>query len=75
MTGVHILLSDARGIYIPRDFIDDVFYEVGKSWKGISEGARLSISEGPDNEYYWDNWDDVLNNAVFTDGNNNKWRL
>ena len=45
MTGVHILLSDARGIYIPRDFIDDIFYDIGesKSWKGISEGARLSI--------------------------------
>ena len=70
MSGVQLLLSDSRGIYIPRDFVE--FFDVDK-WHTDSEYVKLLSN--PDNDYYWDNWDSVLNKAYLIDGNGNKWVL
>ena len=72
MSGIHIIASDNQGVYIPRNFMEDAMYE---GWKGISEEDKNILLAGPDHEQYWDAWDMVLNNAHFTDGNNNKWLL
>lgn len=70
MSGIQLLLSDSRGIYIPRDFIE--CFDIDK-WNIDSKYIeRLS---SPDNEWYWDNWDVVLNNAYSIDKNGNKWHL
>jgi len=70
MNGVQLLLSDSRGIYIPRDFVE--CFDLNQ-WNIDSKYIeRLS---SPDNEYYWDNWELVLNNAYFIDNNGNKWQL
>lgn len=58
---VEILLSDARGIYIPRDFVQG--FDLSK-WSGISE-SDVEILQNPENEWYWDAWESVLNNARF----------
>jgi len=71
MSGIQLLLSDARGIYIPRDFVTG-FDLTG--WKGIPEDA-VKDCENPENEYYWDSWEMILNNATYTDKNGNVWRL
>jgi hypothetical protein len=55
-TAVIHLLSDARGIYIPRDFAE-LFGEY------ISE-EDSKILANPDNEWYWDTWCQVLNNTT-----------
>lgn len=30
---------------------------------------------GPDQEFYWESWDEILSHAVHTDANGNKWML
>jgi hypothetical protein len=71
-----LILSDARGVYIPRDFCD-----------GITEAdcERLSIDwedvqccqrgPEPENEWYWEAWQSILDNCSFTDDNGRVWGL
>jgi hypothetical protein len=59
-------LSDARGVYIPRDFANS-FVARDKSVKGVSAEDWAVLESGPDSEGYWDVWADVSDNAVVTD--------
>ena len=61
---MQLFLSDARGVYIPRDFAQSIKRECVT---GISEKDYAILEAGPDYEWYWNVWDDVLNNAVVTD--------
>lgn len=56
---VAVLLNDARGIYIPRDFAEGF-----DNWQGITEEDKACLSD-PENEFYWDTWESVLNKAKF----------
>jgi hypothetical protein len=58
-----LLLSDARGQYIPRDFAREVKRECVT---GVTE-EDWAILEEPDHEWYWEAWNDVEQNAVVTD--------
>jgi len=63
---VTLLLSDARGQYIPRDLISDdhgqtVNLKNCEIWH-IKESDATELLN-PENEYYWDTWTDVLNSA------------
>ena len=63
LQAIELLLDGARGIYIPRDFVNDVL--IGDfGWKGITEENVKDLSD-PDNEWYWETWDDVLSNATY----------
>ena len=67
---VILLLSDARGIYIPRDFARDFkFGEDG--WQGVSEGEREVLAD-PHHDDYWNVWNTVLSNAHYTDPSSGK---
>lgn len=66
-------LSDARGIYIPRDFAQS-FADRSKHVSGVSE-EEWQILEQPDHEHYWDVWNDVEQSAIVTDENGVKFRL
>jgi hypothetical protein len=33
------------------------------------------LKKGPDYEFYWEVWDDVLNYAFFVDKDDKKWQL
>ena len=70
MSGISLLLSDARGVYIPRDFVDN--FDLDK-WHVDNKYTYLLSS--PNNEWYWDYWDVVCSIAYFVDEYNNKWRL
>lgn len=66
---VHIL-SDARGIYIPRDFLTDDYNDVAwdhcARWGLTKDNAEHWIDAvNPDSEWYWDAWDWILNNAKY----------
>ena len=64
LSNVEILLSDARGIYIPRDFFQGFDLE---KWNLKAED--LTALDDPENENYWNVWEHVLNTAYFeTDG-------
>lgn len=75
---VTLILSDARGIYIPRDFVTDKYNEIAvdhcAAW-GISEEDAEILASGPDHEYYWETWEDVLSYAQYTDEEGNKYFL
>lgn len=67
---IHIL-SDARGIYIPRDFLTDshgaVAREHCEAWGLTSDNESWWVdATDPDSECYWDAWDWVLDHARFT---------
>mgnify|MGYP003660226537 CR=1 FL=1 len=62
MENVNLLLTDARGIYIPRDFVEG--YDLSK-FTGISEDD-IETCKNPDSEWYWESWNMILSNARFT---------
>jgi len=62
MKNIQLLLSDARGIFIPRDFTQTCKID---KFTGISEDDIKECSD-PDNEGYWDAWTKILDNAKYT---------
>lgn len=70
-TAVNLLLSDSRGVYIPRDFVTGFDME---KWQGISEDAVIECSD-IDNDFYWDAWIDILDHAFYVDSDGNKFTL
>ena len=65
-TDLILWLSDARGIYIPRDFAHS-FANRANVVHGVDNETWEILEAGPDHELYWNAWEDVLNNAVVTD--------
>ncbi len=70
MSGIEIILSDRNGIYIPK-----IFSEECRNWSGISIEDLDLLEKGPEEEYYWETWDTVLNDAFHVDKEGNHWRL
>ena len=68
-----LILSSARGIYIPRDFATDYgpYVKDCKKWAGNLE----ILERGPDEESYWDEWCRVLDNAVLVDTDGREFTL
>lgn len=68
---VTLLLSDARGVYIPRDFVNN--FDLAE-WQGIKAGDAM-ICENPEHPFYWDAWDAILSAAHHTDEEGNTYHL
>jgi hypothetical protein len=60
--GCQLLLSDARGVYIPRDFAEGFDLT---AWHIDFDVSALFDLEG---DFYWDTWERVLNNAYLIEG-------
>jgi hypothetical protein len=60
-------LSDARGVYIPRDFATS-FVDRGKVVSGVPMTYWQTLENGPDDEQYWETWARVLDTAIVSDG-------
>ena len=58
--------SDRHGVYIPQYFSESIKPEC---LSGVSGEDLAILLAGPDNEFYWEAWADVCDNAVFTDSN------
>jgi hypothetical protein len=67
--GLELLLSDSRGVYIPRDW---AMY--CQDMDGVSAEDMEILKAGPDHEWYWEAWDSVLSNAHGV-VNGKTWRL
>lgn len=65
------ILDSARGVYIPQNFVE-LFN--ASEW-GISDKDKNILLQGPENEWYWETWDEVLDNAEYTDENGHEYRL
>ena len=65
-----LILSAARGVYIPRDFLTNDYEEVDTeycaAW-GLTEEnmERWIYAANPDSENYWQSWEWVLDNAKY----------
>ena len=59
-----LFLSDARGIYIPRDFATGIRHDCVT---GVTDGDWHVLESGPEHELYWDTWADVESNATVRD--------
>lgn len=70
MSGIEILLSDNRGVYIPRDFAD-----FGGNWDGVTAEDIEILQAGPDHADYWEAWSAIERDASYTDEKGNVWRL
>lgn len=83
-TSIHLLLSDARGQYIPRDFcrdfnpvqwgFPDKFLDDDDQWHS-SDWDWDTCLQGPDSLAYWEAWDGILTHAKFTDPDGFEWLL
>jgi hypothetical protein len=69
---VMLFLSDSRGQYIPRDFVQSIILN---DWEGLTEWAVEACNAGPDHKSYWDAWTDILDNASYTDAEGSVYRL
>ena len=73
-TDARLILSDARGIYIPRDFCDGM--DAGDAARlGVDFADVLTCQSGPDEECYWEAWQSILDSSCVTDANGRVWRL
>ena len=59
-----LYLDGSRGIYIPQDFALETKREC---IEGVDDEALAILKEGPEHDFYWEAWDEVLDNAVLTD--------
>lgn len=69
-SGIACLLNDGHGIYIPAKFIECY---APAQW-GVKDDDKAELSS-PYNKWYWEAWESVLNYAVYTDADGNKWYL
>jgi hypothetical protein len=67
-----LLLSDARGVYIPRDFTSAVDFT---HTTNITPDDWAILSIGPDHKEYWEAWQTILDNAIVTDTGGNEYYL
>ena len=71
MKAIEFLLDSARGTYIPRDFVET--FDVTK-WGMIPELWAVQTCVNPDDECYWDAWNEILDRAEYREGGN-VWHL
>lgn len=58
------LFDGASGVYIPQQFADEISR---KCVEGVSDEDYETLAAGPEHEWYWETWNDVLDNAVLTE--------
>jgi hypothetical protein len=66
LSNAELFLDSNRGIYIPRDFAEQVRHELVEN---VTAEDWDILQAGPDHELYWDVWNDVEQKAVIDDGN------
>jgi hypothetical protein len=73
--GVHskLLLADRHGVYIPQVFCEN--FELD-SWhlKKSDKDVKCCLS-GPDEEWYWEAWEAIMNKAKHLDSYGCEWHL
>ena len=60
MDNIEHFINDAHGVYIPQVFAEIVSRD---KVTGVTKEQYDILTEGPDHEFYWDVWDEVLNSA------------
>lgn len=68
---IDLLCDSHHGIYIPQIMADRL---VSSGWKGI-DPEDVTTCKDPDDEWYWEAWDSILNNAYYIDEEDQRWFL
>lgn len=71
MSGTALLVDGAHGVYVPQSFVE--CYRA-KDW-GITNEDDAILLHGPDDEWYWETWDNVLDYAKYVDDQGYEWSL
>ena len=61
LENAELFCDSASGIYIPQRFAKEVKRSI---LSGVSDKDLAILEAGPDGEWYWDAWNDVLDNAM-----------
>jgi len=61
----YLLIPDACGIYIPKNFAN-IFAERVFKITGVEAETWGILEAGPDHEHYWEAWEEVERDAVVT---------
>ncbi len=71
-----LLLSDAHGVYLPRDFAQ-LWSKAERAGRvtGVSDEDWAILEAGPDHESYWDVWCEVEQDARVFDDKGNVYRV
>jgi len=71
---IELLISDAAGVYIPKEWCEACADYPG--WSGFDKDDVETCLAGPDEEWYWEAWDNISQNAEFTNPKDgSKWML
>jgi hypothetical protein len=73
MSGIHILVGDSYGVYVPQVFAES--FDPEKWGADPADIETISKGPGPENEWYWEAWNSILNKAEFIDNEGHTWRL
>jgi len=65
----NLLVDSHHGVYVPQIFAQMVQADQ------IEADDKSILLEGPENEDYWETWEDVLNYCELTDQDGNKFTL
>ena len=71
-SGVKLLLDGHRGIYIPRDFCKEINLN---KFSGLDPDDAECCLAGPDEEWYWESWTNIMNHALHIDEDGDEWFL
>ena len=69
-----LVLNDAHGVYIPQLWCSDVTEEQCSTLHIQWSDVRCCQS-GPDEEWYWESWQSILDTCHMTDDSGTTWRL
>ena len=70
---MELLCDSHHGVYIPQIMARRLF---DAGWSGITLDDVIRLESDPyEGEWYWETWNDVLNEAHFTDERGTVWYL
>jgi len=75
IVGVHskLLLDDRNGIYIPKIFCEN--FNLSEWSLSEDDSDVQACLAGPDEEWYWEAWNNIMSNARYVDANGDEWYL
>jgi hypothetical protein len=59
-----LAVDSHNGIYSPKFFIEWYRGFIVNNDNGVMDSDIKDVLDGPDNEFYWEAWEDIMNNAV-----------
>lgn len=68
MVKISCLIDSYHGVYIPQFFAEMYMNGHLDDWSGIRDEDITQLLEGPSADWYWESWENVLDNAVSKKG-------